>query len=96
MRLKRRVGGQISLNESFADDLERGLNSHNFDILSENSNDTRAGLDDHSKQEIVQIMETENISFDKARLLYMERKFGQNQIAPDGTPMDPKAFTFSV
>ena len=40
-------------------------------------------------------MESENISFDKARLMFTERKFGQNLIAPDGTPMDPKAVTFS-
>jgi len=39
-------------------------------------------------------MENDNVDFDKARLLYMERKFGQNGIAPDGTPIDPKAFTF--
>ena len=39
-------------------------------------------------------MQNDSIDFDKARLLYMERKFGQNGIAPDGTPADPKAFTF--
>lgn len=39
-------------------------------------------------------METEHLTFDKARLLYTERKFGQNGIAPDGTPIDPKAVTF--
>lgn len=89
------MGGQIALNDSFADDLESGLNSTNFDIISGNTEDTRAGLDDLSKQQIREIMETENISFDKARLMFTKRKFGQNLIAQDGTPMDPKAVTFS-
>lgn len=93
--MKRRAGGQISLNDSFTGDVESGLSSRNFDIISQNDDDTRAGLDDTSKAEIKQIMEDENLSFDRARLLYMERKFGQNGIAPDGTPLDPKAVTFS-
>ncbi|CAI4058370.1 hypothetical protein SUVZ_03G0520 [Saccharomyces uvarum] len=93
-RFQSRFNRHISLNDSFTDDLENGLHSSNFDIISENNNDTRGGLDDISKNDIKQIMENDNISFDKARLLYMERKFGQNGIAPDGTPIDPKAFTF--
>ncbi|CAI4056499.1 hypothetical protein SKDZ_03G0520 [Saccharomyces kudriavzevii ZP591] len=94
LRLQSRFNRRIRLNDSFADDLENGLHSSNFDIISENSNDTRGGLDDTSKNEIKEIMQNDNIDFDKARLLYMERKFGQNGIAPDGTPADPKAFTF--
>lgn len=82
------------MNDSFHEDLEAGLSSRNFDIISHNDNDTRSGLDEVSKQEIKQIMENDNLSFDKARLLFMERKFGQNGIAPDGTPMDPKTVTF--
>ncbi|AJP37421.1 AHL_G0005390.mRNA.1.CDS.1 [Saccharomyces cerevisiae] len=93
-RMQSRFNRHIRLNDSFADDLENGLHSSNFDIISENSNDVRGGLDDVSKNEIKQIMENDNVDFDKARLLYMERKFGQNGIAPDGTPIDPKAFTF--
>ncbi|CAI5127729.1 ANM_HP_G0035170.mRNA.1.CDS.1 [Saccharomyces cerevisiae] len=93
-RIQSRFNRHIRLNDSFADDLENGLHSSNFDIISENSNDVRGGLDDVSKNEIKQIMENDNVDFDKARLLYMERKFGQNGIAPDGTPIDPKAFTF--
>ena len=93
-RIQSRFNRRIRLNDSFADDLENGLHSRNFDIISENSNDARGGLDDISKNEIKKIMENDNIDFDKARLLYMERKFGQNGIAPDGTPIDPKAFTF--
>lgn len=94
LKLNSRFNRPIRLNDSFTDDLENGLHSSNFDIISENSNDTRGGLDDISKNEIKKIMENDNLDFDKARLLYMERKFGQNGIAPDGTPIDPKAFTF--
>lgn len=93
--MRRRAGNPIRLNDSFGDDLEAGFSSRNFDIISQNDDDERSGLDDVSKDEIRQIMEQENLGFDKARLLYMERKFGQNGIAPDGTPMDPKAVTFS-
>ena len=85
--MRRSTGNAISLNDSFGEDLESGF-------ISQNDDDTRAGLDDISKEEIRQIMEQDNLDFDKARLLYMERKFGQNGIAPDGRPMDPKAVTF--
>lgn len=92
--MRRSTGNPISLNDSFGEDLESGFSSRNFDLISQNDDDTRAGLDDISKVEIRQIMEQDNLDFDKARLLYMERKFGQNGIAPDGRPMDPKAVTF--
>ncbi|QLQ82514.1 hypothetical protein HG537_0H02760 [Torulaspora globosa] len=95
IRIRRRTGSGISLNDSFNDDLESGLSSRNFDLISQNDNDSRLGLDDSSKAEIKRIMEQENLSFDKARFLYVERKFGQNGIAPDGTPLDPKAVTFN-
>lgn len=93
-RFVRRTGGHISLNDSFSEDVESGLSSRNFDLISQNDNDSRLGLDDSTKAEIKRIMEVECLSFDKARLLYMERKFVQNGIAPDGTPLDPRAVTF--
>lgn len=95
LKVRRHFGRDIEINDSFATDLENGLSSANFDILSSNSNDIRAGLDDNAKQQIHNIMISENLSFDKARLVFIERKFGQNFIAPDGMPMDPKAVTFS-
>ncbi|GCE99329.1 hypothetical protein ZYGM_003278 [Zygosaccharomyces mellis] len=93
-RLRRGLGHRIGLNDDFADDLESGLSSRHFDIISRNVSDERHGLDQTAKQEIRKIMEDENMGFDKARLLYTERIFGQNNIAPDGTPLDPKAITF--
>lgn len=94
-KLKLKFGGYIRLNESFTDDLGAGLSSRNFDIISQNSSDPRSGLDEVSKEEIRRIMEEKGISFDKARLFYTTQKFGENNVAPDGTPMDPKAVTFS-
>ncbi|CCF59720.1 hypothetical protein KAFR_0H03100 [Kazachstania africana CBS 2517] len=95
LNLKRRFGGHISLNSEFVNDVESGLYSRNFNIISKNNDDGRAGLDDKSKQEIKNIMENEQVSFDKARLLFTERKFKDNAIGPDGMPLDPKAVTFS-
>lgn len=93
--VRRRFGGRIDLNDSFADDIESGLHSQNFDIMSNNTNDQRSGLDEESKNAIRDIMNSENVSFDKARLIFTEQRFGENAIAPDGTPLDPKAVTFS-
>lgn len=82
------------MNTSFAEDVEAGLTSENFDILSHNEGDERRGLDDKSKREIEDIMRLRSISFDEARLQYMKQMFGKNEIALDGTPLDPKAVTF--
>lgn len=91
----RTLGGATNLNSEFTDDLESGLHSSNFDIISNNQDDPRAGLDDESKKLIRDIMVSENVSFDKARLIFTERKFDDNDIASDGRPLDPKAVTFS-
>lgn len=82
------------MNDNFVQDLEAGLSSKNFDIVSQNRLDSRKGLDEGSKEEIKKLMHDRNITFDDARLLLMSQKFGNNNIAPDGTPMDPKAVTF--
>ncbi|AQZ18592.1 YCL012C [Zygosaccharomyces parabailii] len=92
-RLRRGMGRPTGVNDSFADDLESGLSSRNFDIMASNEEDNRRGLEEPAKQEIKEIMDTEHLSFDKARLLYTERMFDRNNIAADGTPLDPKAVT---
>lgn len=93
--LKLKLGGHVALNTSFQEDLENGLASRRFDIISQNGDDSRPGLDEASKEQIRLIMSMEGVSFDKARWLYTERQFGEHGIAPDGTPLDPKAITFS-
>lgn len=93
--MKRSFGYSINLNDSFVDDLESGLSSHNFDIISQNEEDSRSGLDELAKAEISKIMREDHLNFDKARLLYIERKFHQHGIAADGTPTDPRAVMFN-
>ncbi|KAK4457442.1 hypothetical protein QBC42DRAFT_279141 [Cladorrhinum samala] len=81
---------------TFADDLEAGLSSSNFD-LSQNidANDSRSGLDGAAKREILLIMKKRRMQFDDARKVYMEQKFAANGIGADGRPRDPKFVSFS-
>lgn len=55
----------------------------------------RSGLDETSKKAIRKIMDSRNITFDDARLLYIKNEFQNNSIADDGMPLDPKTVTFS-
>jgi len=81
---------------TFADDLEGGLSSNDFD-LSDNvaAGDSRAGLDAVGKREVRKIMKNKRVGFDEARRLYVESKFAKNNIGPDGRPRDPKFVSFS-
>ncbi|CZS78086.1 unnamed protein product [Fusarium graminearum] len=84
------------LPNSFAGDIEAGLSSSNFN-LSENveSGDSRAGLDDAAKSEVLAIMKKRRMNFDQARKVYMENRFKANGIGADGLPRDPKFVSFS-
>ncbi|KAH0443291.1 protein precursor [Colletotrichum camelliae] len=84
------------LPASFTGDMEAGLSSSTFDLSGNvESGDSRAGLDDRSKAEILKIMKKRRMKFDDARRVYMENRFKANGIGPDGRPLDPKAVTFS-
>ncbi|ODV63978.1 uncharacterized protein ASCRUDRAFT_17259, partial [Ascoidea rubescens DSM 1968] len=81
----------------FENDINQGLSSSNFDLESNNISklDLRSGLDEHSKKQILKIMnDNKSLSFDQARLFYTRRIMADNEIAPDGTPLDPRAVTF--
>lgn len=80
---------------NFASDIEEGFSSSNFD-LRENveAGDSRAGLDDRGKKEVQRIMKARNVGFDEARRIFIEERFGRNNIGKDGRPTDPKAFMF--
>lgn len=81
--------------ESFEDDLEAGLSSNNFDIASNiSSNDSRKGLLESAKLQIKDIMAAEGLSFDDARLQYLQQQLNENNIGPDGMPLDPKTVSF--
>lgn len=84
------------LPSSFANDMESGFTSSDFD-LSTNiaSGDSRAGLDQRAKREVQQIMRGRGVGFDEARRIYTEQRFAKNNIGPDGRPRDPKFVSFS-
>ncbi|MCJ1330700.1 hypothetical protein MMC10_007386 [Thelotrema lepadinum] len=88
--------GLYSKLPSFANDIEDGLTSDDFD-LSNNvvSGDRRSGLDTQGKQEIKRIMKRRAVGFDEARRIYTESRFAKNNIGPDGRPRDPKFVSFS-
>lgn len=81
---------------SFAGDIDAGLSSGNFDLTGNvEAGDSRAGLDDASKVEILKIMKKKRMTFDQARKAYTENRFKANNIGPDGRPRDPKFVSFS-
>ncbi|KAI0105569.1 hypothetical protein GGR51DRAFT_519871 [Nemania sp. FL0031] len=84
------------LPNSFAGDIEAGLSSSTFDLgANVDSGDSRAGLDDVAKTEILKIMKKRRLRFDEARRVYMEQRFSANGIGVDGRPRDPKFVSFS-
>lgn len=87
-RLNRRMR-YANLNSDFQDDVERGLNSENFNITEDNQGDTRRGLGDE-KVVIEKLMHDKNLTFDEARLEYQQMKFSDNGVGLDGVPTDPK------
>ncbi|KAH3685628.1 hypothetical protein WICPIJ_003375 [Wickerhamomyces pijperi] len=82
-------------NNYFQNDIESGLSSSTFNLQSNNNDDNRKGLDEQSKSKILEIMNDKGITFDAARLEYFKGRLLENNIGPDGTPLDPRAFTFS-
>lgn len=84
------------LPTTFAGDMEAGLSSSNFDLHANvEAGDSRAGLDDAAKREILKIMQRRRVRFDEARRIYMEQRFQANGIGADGRPKDPKFVSFS-
>lgn len=84
------------LPSSFTGDIEAGLSSNTFDLSGNvEGGDSRAGLDDTAKVEILKIMKKRRMKFDEARRVYMEQRFSANGIAADGRPKDPKFVSFS-
>jgi len=83
-------------SSSFSDDMEAGLSSSTFDLGTNiEGGDSRAGLDDTAKREILRIMKKRRLNFDQARRVYLEQRFADNGIGADGRPRDPKFVSFS-
>ncbi|EUC42607.1 hypothetical protein COCMIDRAFT_103076 [Bipolaris oryzae ATCC 44560] len=84
------------LPTSFRDDIEAGLSSSAFDLSGNvESGDSRQGLDDAGKKEVMSIMKRQGVDFDEARRIYMQDRFKKNNIGADGIPRDPKFVSFS-
>ncbi|KAJ9664411.1 hypothetical protein H2198_000340 [Neophaeococcomyces mojaviensis] len=86
---------RLPTSTSFMDDVESGFTSSNFDLAGNvMDGDSRAGLDQKSKQEVMKLMKSRGISFDEARALHTQRVFKKAGIGADGLPNDPKLVTF--
>lgn len=84
------------LPSTFTGDVEAGFTSTNFDLAGNiEDGDARAGLNKQAKREIRKIMKKRKMGFDEARQVYMEQRFANNNIRPDGMPRDPKFVSFS-
>ncbi|KAG6042194.1 hypothetical protein E4U41_003940 [Claviceps citrina] len=83
------------LPDSFSGDVEAGLSSSTFDLTGNLEGDSRAGLDDVGKQEVLRIMKSKRMTFDQARKAYIDNRFKAHGIGPDGRPRDPKFVSFS-
>ncbi|KAF4767079.1 hypothetical protein HAV15_009244 [Penicillium sp. str.  len=66
------------LPSSFTADLEAGLSSSQFDITANLADgDSRAGLDQRAKTEVIKIMKSRKVNFDEARRIYTEQRFAE-------------------
>lgn len=83
------------LPTSFRDDIEAGLHSTDFDLTGNVEGDSRQGLDDAGKKEVLRIMKRKNVGFDEARRLLMQERFSKAGVGSDGVPRDPKFVSFS-
>jgi hypothetical protein len=84
------------LPTSFRDDIEAGLSSSAFDLSGNvEAGDSRQGLDDAGKKEVMRIMKRRGVDFDEARRMFMQDRFKKNGIGADGIPRDPKFVSFS-
>jgi len=84
------------LPSSFREDIEAGLSSSAFDLgANVEDGDSRQGLDDAGKKEVMRIMKRRGVDFDEARRIFMQDRFKKNNIGADGIPRDPKFVSFS-
>ncbi|KAF1942044.1 hypothetical protein EJ02DRAFT_454556 [Clathrospora elynae] len=84
------------LPTSFREDIEAGLSSSAFDLGGNvEAGDSRQGLDDAGKKEVMRIMKRRGVDFDEARRIFMQERFKKNNIGADGIPRDPKFVSFS-
>ncbi|BGP17369.1 hypothetical protein JCM10213_003413 [Rhodosporidiobolus nylandii] len=78
---------------TFEDAAEQGFSTSHFDLSANLEGDSRAGLDERTLTEVRRIMEREQVGFDEARRIQVERMFRKNGVDEFGFPIDPKAIT---
>ncbi|KAF2404161.1 hypothetical protein EJ06DRAFT_578858 [Trichodelitschia bisporula] len=84
------------LPTNFREDVEAGLHSADFDMAGNiEGGDSRSGLDEAGKREVLRIMKRRGVGFDEARRLFMQERFKREGIGADGVPKDPKFVSFS-
>lgn len=94
----------LPLPTSFADQIRSGFTSRYFDLEAHNApasggssgagsstGETREGLDAEGLAQVREIMRSELVDFDRARLLRQERLFARNGVDKWGMPVDAKA-----
>ncbi|GAA6040310.1 hypothetical protein JCM8097_009413 [Rhodosporidiobolus ruineniae] len=79
--------------QSFEEAAEQGFSTSHFDLSGNLAGDSRAGLDERTLTEVRRIMEREQVGFDEARRIQVERMFRKNGVDANGFPIDPKAIT---
>lgn len=79
----------------FDRDLEDGFSSANFDLNANIAQRDPRALDGAARARIGELMVSESMTFDDARLLYVQREMAANGVAEDGVPTDPKTVTWS-
>lgn len=84
-----------ALPTTFRDDVEAGLHSADFDMTGNVEGDSRSGLDENGKRQVLRIMKRRGVGFDEARRIFMEQNFKKAGISNDGLPNDPKFVSFS-
>lgn len=94
-RMRNRVSlyTPLDVSGSFQEDLEAGLHSDNFSLSSNIADGDPRTLQEEAKATITQIMESEGLSFDEARLAYTQRELERNNVDSTGLPRDPRLVT---
>jgi len=86
--------GYARVPTTFAAQRAGGLSSSNFDLeVNVQGGDARTGLDEAGTQEVLEIMRSQGVTFDEARLIRHHRILARNGIDPSGMPLDSKAVT---
>jgi len=92
IQLPNRFRAYVPLS-TFESQRDSGLSSTAFDLEANLAGDSRLGLDERGAEEVRNIMQTQGVTFDQARLIRHKQILARNGIDPTGMPLDSKAIT---